>query len=282
VREEGNDHFNTRTEIKNLNSFRALVQGTEYEIQRQSEIYARGGTVEQETLGFNEATGKTYSQRGKESAHDYRYFPEPDLPPLVLDPSWIDSIHASLPELPEAKTHRFIEQYELKPQDARLLTSERALADYFEAVASKSRSSAKTVSSWIAGEFLRYMNDLNIDVMNIPVPAGDLATLIDMVTDKTISGNSGKVVLSEMFQNGGKPEELVREKNLAQVSDEGFIQETVTKILTDNPNEVQQYLAGKETLLQWFMGQVARATRGKADPAVAREVLVKSLDERRN
>jgi aspartyl-tRNA(Asn)/glutamyl-tRNA(Gln) amidotransferase subunit B len=163
-----------------------------------------------------------------------------------------------------------------------LLTSQKALADYFEATVKNSKSSAKTVSSWIAGEFLRYMNDLNIDVMNLPVLAEDLAQLIDMVTDKTISGNSGKVVLSEMFKNGGKPEEIVKEKNLAQVSDEGLIQETVTKILTDNPKEVQQYLAGKETLLQWFMGQIARATRGKADPAVARELLVKALDEKRN
>src|SRR4030095_9201254 len=134
-----------RTEIKNLNSFRALTQGTEYEIKRQSEIYSNGGTVEQETLGFNETAGKTYSQRGKESAHDYRYFPEPDLPPLVLDQSWIESIRASLPELPEAKTRRFLEQYELKPQEARLLTSEKALADYFEAVVAKSKSSAKAV-----------------------------------------------------------------------------------------------------------------------------------------
>ncbi len=139
VREAGSDQLNTRTEIKNLNSFRALTEGTQYEIKRQTEIYLSGGTVDQETLGFNEATGKTYSQRGKESAHDYRYFPEPDLPPLVLDQSWIDSIRASLPELPEAKTIRFIEQYELKPQEARLLTSEKALADYFEAVAAKSK-----------------------------------------------------------------------------------------------------------------------------------------------
>ena len=282
VREEGSDHFNIRTEIKNLNSFRALVQGTEYEIKRQSEIYVKGGTVEQETLGFNEATGKTYSQRGKESAHDYRYFPEPDLPPLVLDPSWVESIRASLPELPEAKMRRFIEQYELKPQEARLLTSEKALADYFEAVVAKSKSSSKTVSSWIAGEFLRSMNDLDIDVMNIPVSAEDLAKLIDMVTDKSISGNSGKVVLSELFKNGGKPEEIVKEKNLAQVSDEGFIQDTITKILDDNPKEVLQYLAGKDTLLQWFMGQIARATRGKADPTVAKELLVQTLEEKRN
>ena len=281
VREAGSHQLNTRTEIKNLNSFRALLQGTEYEIRRQSEIYERGGTVEQETLGFNEVTGRTYSQRGKESAHDYRYFPEPDLPPLVVDSAWIESIRFDLPELPEAKTRRFVEQYELKTQDARLLTSEKALADYFEAVAAKSKSSPKMVNSWIAGEFMRYLNDLNIDVTAIPVLAEDLAKVIDMVTDKTLSGNAGKVVLGELFKNGGKPEDIVKAKNLAQVSDEGFIQETVAKVLNDNPKEVEQYLAGKETLLQWFIGQVARLTKGKADPTVARELLVKTLEERR-
>ncbi len=279
VREVGTDQFNTRTEIKNLNSFRALTQGTEYEIKRQIEIYSRGGTVEQETLGFNEVTGKTYSQRGKESAHDYRYFPEPDLPPLMLDDDWIESIRASLPELPEAKTRRFIEQYDLKPKDARLLTSEEALADYFEEVASKSKSSAKTVSLWIAGEFLHYINDLNIDVTNIPVPADNFAQLIDMVTDKTVSGNSAKVVLDEMFKNSGKPEEIVKARNLVQISDEGFIQEVITRILNENPKEVEQYLAGKESILQWLMGQVARATKGKADPQAARRLLVQSLTE---
>ena len=279
VREEGSDRFNTRTEIKNLNSFRSLVQGTEYEIRRQSEVYASGGIVEQETLGFNEATGKTYSQRGKESAHDYRYFPEPDLPPLVLDADWIESIRTSLPELPEAKTSRFIKQYELKPQEARLLTSEKALADYFEAVVSTSESPAKTVSSWIAGEFMRYLNDLGFEAANIPIPTEDFARLIDLVTDKTISGNSGKVVLGELFKHGGKPDDIVREKNLTQVSDEGLIQETIVKILIDNPREVQQYLAGKESILQWLMGQVARATRGKADPVVSRELLLQNLNK---
>jgi aspartyl-tRNA(Asn)/glutamyl-tRNA(Gln) amidotransferase subunit B len=281
VREAGSQEFNTRTEIKNLNSFRALVQGTEYEIKRQSEIYSNGGVVEQETLGFNESTGKTYSQRGKEGAHDYRYFPEPDIPPLVLEQDWVDSIRLRLPELPEAKTRRFIEQYELKPQEARLLTSEKALADYFEAVVATAKSPAKTVSSWIAGEFLRYMNDLKVDVTSIPIPAEDLAKLIDMVTDKTVSGNSAKVVLGEMFRDGGKPDEIVSAKNLAQVSDESAIQEVVTKVLDDHPKEVQQYLAGKETLLQWFMGQVARATKGKSDPQVTRELLLKGLESRR-
>jgi aspartyl-tRNA(Asn)/glutamyl-tRNA(Gln) amidotransferase subunit B len=281
VREAGRDQFNTRTEIKNLNSFRALTQGTEHEIWRQSEIYANGGTVEQETLGFNEATGKTYSQRDKESAHDYRYFPEPDLPPLILDEGWIESIRLSLPELPEAKTRRFLEMYELKPKEARLLTSEKALADYFEAVAAKSKSSAKMVSSWIAGEFMRQLNDLHIDITKVPVPPENLAKVIDLVTDKTISGNAGKVVLGELFKNGGKPEEIVKARNLAQVSDEGFIQETITNILNDNPNEVQQFIAGKDTLLQWFMGQIARATKGKADPTIARQLLIKTLEEKR-
>jgi aspartyl-tRNA(Asn)/glutamyl-tRNA(Gln) amidotransferase subunit B len=156
------------------------------------------------------------------------------------------------------------------------------LADYYEAVVTKSNSSPKIVSSWIAGEFLRYLNDLSPDVTTIPVPAEDLANVIDLVTERTISGNAGKVVLGEMFRNGGKPEEIVKEKNLAQVSDEGFIQETIGKVLSENSREVEQYLAGKETLLQWFMGQVARATKGKADPAVARELLVKSLEEKRN
>jgi aspartyl-tRNA(Asn)/glutamyl-tRNA(Gln) amidotransferase subunit B len=279
VRESGSDQLNTRTEIKNLNSFRALTQATEHEIQRQTEIYSRGGTIEQETLGFNETTGKTYSQRGKESAHDYRYFPEPDLPPLVLEQDWIEAIRASLPELPEEKTNRFIGQYELRTQEARLLTSEKALADYFEAVVAKSKSSSKIVNSWTAGEFMRYMNDLNTDITNIPISAEDFARLIDMVTDKTVSGNSAKVVLGEMFKNGGKPEQIVKEKGLAQVSDESFVQEAVMKVLNDNPSEVEKYLAGKDTLLQWFMGQVARATKGKANPTISRELLIQNLNK---
>jgi aspartyl-tRNA(Asn)/glutamyl-tRNA(Gln) amidotransferase subunit B len=196
VREAGSDVLNERTEIKNLNSFRALTQGTDYEIKRQSEIYENGGLVEQETLGFNEATGKTYSQRSKENAHDYRYFPEPDLPPLVLDQSWIDSIRESLPELPEAKARRFIEQYELTPREARLLTSEKALADYFEAIVTKAKSSAKAVSSWIAGELMRYLNDSGKNIEDLTLSPESFAQLIDMVTNKTIGGNAGKIALA--------------------------------------------------------------------------------------
>jgi aspartyl-tRNA(Asn)/glutamyl-tRNA(Gln) amidotransferase subunit B len=281
VRPVGSDEFRTRTEIKNLNSFRALVRASQYEIERQIKIYETGGTVVQETLGWDDVRGVTTSQRSKEEAHDYRYFPEPDLPPLQLSDAWIESIRTQLPELPEARTARFISVFGLTPSDARFLTSELSLANYFESVVAKSKSPAKTVHSWIAGEFMRNLNDLSIDITNIPVDPADLAQLIDMTTTKTINNNAGKIVLAEMFKNGGNPEQIVKEKNLAQVSDEGFIKDAIEKALNDNPKELEQYLAGKETLLQWFMGQVARATKGKADPNVTKELLVIALEERK-
>lgn len=279
VREAGSEVFNPRTEIKNLNSFRALTQGIEYEIERQIEIYARGGMVEQETVGFNETTGKTYSQRGKEEAHDYRYFPEPDLPPLRLSEAWIDSIRDQLPELEEAKTARFIADFNLTPSEARFLTSERTLADYFESVFAKSKSPAKTIHSWIAGEFMRYLNDSGKSIDEITLTPEAFAQLIDMVTDKTIGGSAGKTVLTELLKKGGDPAQIVKEKGLAQVSDESFIQDAVAKVLNDNPAEVKKYLAGKETLLQWFVGQVARATQGRADPTVTKDLIIKSLEK---
>jgi aspartyl-tRNA(Asn)/glutamyl-tRNA(Gln) amidotransferase subunit B len=281
VRPVGSDEFRTRTEIKNLNSFRALARASAYEIERQIKVYESGGIVLQETLGWDDAHGVTVSQRGKEEAHDYRYFPEPDLPPLQLSDAWIDAIRTQLPELPEAKTARFITDFNLTPSDARFLTSELSLADYFESVVAKSKSSAKTVHSWIAGEFMRYLNDSSVNIEDVTLAPETFAQLIDMVTDKTIGGNAGKTVLSELLKNGGDPAQIVKEKGLAQVSDESFIQEAVMKVLNDNPSEVEKYLAGKETLLQWFMGQVARLTKGKADPNVTKELLVKALEERR-
>ncbi|MEP6895063.1 MAG: Asp-tRNA(Asn)/Glu-tRNA(Gln) amidotransferase subunit GatB, partial [Chloroflexota bacterium] len=177
VRPVGSDEFRTRTEIKNLNSFRALTRASTYEIERQIKVYEAGGTVVQETLGWDDVRGVTVSQRGKEEAHDYRYFPEPDLPPLQLSDAWIDAIRTRLPELPEAKTARFTTDFSLTPSDARFLTSELSLANYFESVAAKSKSPAKTVHSWIAGEFMRNLNDLNIDITNIPIDPSDLAQL---------------------------------------------------------------------------------------------------------
>jgi aspartyl-tRNA(Asn)/glutamyl-tRNA(Gln) amidotransferase subunit B len=281
VRPAGSDELRTRTEIKNLNSFRALTRAIAYEIERQTQIYESGGTVIQETLGWDDLRGVTTSQRSKEEAHDYRYFPEPDLPPLQFSDAWIESIRTQLPELPEAKTARFISDFGLTPSEARFLTSERTLADYFENVVAKSKSPAKTIHSWIAGELTRYLNDSGVRIEDVAISPESFAKLIDMTTDKVISGNSAKVVFNEMIRSGGDPEQIVKEKNLAQVSDENEIQTIVEKILNDNPAEVEKYLAGKETLLQWFMGQVARATKGKADPNVTKELLVKSLEERR-
>ncbi|MCZ2123493.1 MAG: Asp-tRNA(Asn)/Glu-tRNA(Gln) amidotransferase GatCAB subunit B, partial [Anaerolineales bacterium] len=279
VRPVGSSELRKRTEIKNLNSFRALARASQYEIERQIKIYESGGEVLQETLGWDDARGVTTSQRSKEDAHDYRYFPEPDLPPLKLSDAWIDAIKIQLPELPEAKTSRFISDFELTPSEARLLTSELSLANYFEEVISHAKSSPKIISTWIAGEFMRNLNELNVEADSIP--AKSLAQLIDMVTDKTISGNAGKTVLTEMFKSGGDPAEIVKQKNLAQVSDESFIQEAIAKILDDNPSEIEKYHAGKETLLQWFVGQVARATKGKADPVLTKELMLKGLEERR-
>ena len=281
VRPVGSDEFRTRTEIKNLNSFRALARASAYEIERQIKIYESGGNVVQETLGWDDAKGVTVSQRGKEEAHDYRYFPEPDLPPLQLSEAWIDSIRAQLPELPEAKTQRFISDFGLTSSEARFLTAELSLANYFESVVAKSKSPAKAVHSWMAGEFMRYLNDSSLTIDAVTLSPESFARLIDMTADKVISGNAAKIVFNEMVRTGRDPELIVKEKGLAQVSDATFIQEAVTKVLNDNPSEVDKYLAGKETLLQWFMGQVARATQGKADPNVTKEILVKALQERR-
>ena len=281
VRPVGSDEFRTRTEIKNLNSFRALTRASAYEIERQIKIYEEGGEVTQETLGWDDVRGVTTSQRSKEEAHDYRYFPEPDLPPLQLSDAWIESIRVQLPELPEAKTSRFISVFGLTPSDARFLTSDLALANYFESVVAKSKSPAKTVHSWLAGELMRYLNDSGTDIKDLALDPAAFAQLIDMVTDKTIGASAGKTVLTELLTQGGDPAQIVKEKNLAQLTDVNAIQELVTKILNDNPKEVDEYNAGKETLFQWFMGQVARATKGKADPNVAKELMVKGLEERK-
>ena len=282
VRPAGSQELRTRTEIKNLNSFRALTRASAYEIQRQTQRYESGDTVVQETLGWDDVREVTIPQRSKEEAHDYRYFPEPDLPPLEISRVWVEQIKTQLPELPEARTQRFVAGLGLTVKEASLLTSEKSLADYFEQVLSLSKSPAKAVNNWITGEFLRYVNDLALDLDHLPVPAGHLAKLVDLVTGKTINDNSAKLVLKEMFATGQAPKAIVEAKNLAQVSDQGYLEGVVAQILNDNPKEVASYLAGKETLLQWMMGQVARLTKGKADPQVARQLLLQALEKAKN
>ncbi len=219
----------------------------------------------------------TVPQRSKEHAHDYRYFPEPDLPPLEIGRSQVEAIRASLPELPAAKSQRFVSEFGLTPNEARLLTSDRALVGYYEAVLALTRSPAKVVNNWVAGEFLRNVNELGTDLDAIPVPPEHLAGLIDLVTGNTINANTAREVLEEMFTTGRSPQEIVKARDLGQISDASALEDIVTQILRDNPGEVAKFLAGKETVFQWLMGQVARATKGKADPQVARALLTKAL-----
>ncbi len=224
VRPLGSQELRTRTEIKNLNSFRALTRASAYEIQRQTQLYENGGKVVQETLGWDDVRGVTVSQRSKEEAHDYRYFPEPDLPPLEINRQWVEELRAGLPELPEARSRRFEKEFGLTIKEAALLTSEKSLADYFEKAVSLSKSSPRIINNWISGEFLRYVNDLGLNPDHLPVPPEHLAQLVDLITEKVINDNSAKVVLKEMFQTGQAPKQIVDANNMAQVSDEGYLE----------------------------------------------------------
>ena len=279
VRPSGSLELRTRTEIKNLNSFRALVRASAFEIKRQTQIYESGSQVVQETLGWDDIKEITISQRSKEEAHDYRYFPEPDLPPLEISRDWVEQIKAELPELPDARSKRFITEFGLTANETRLLTSEKALADYFEKTVAVSKSPAKIVNNWINGEFLRYINEKNLDLEHLPVPPEHLAQLVDLVTGKTINDNTAKEVLAGMFKTGQAPDTIVKAGNLGQISDQGALELVVAKILNDNPKEVAAYLAGKQTVFQWMMGQVARLTQGKADPQLARKLLLQELEK---
>ncbi|HLB47628.1 MAG TPA: Asp-tRNA(Asn)/Glu-tRNA(Gln) amidotransferase subunit GatB, partial [Anaerolineales bacterium] len=280
VREEGTDKLNTRTEIKNLNSFRALVNGSAYEIARQSKVYEQGGAVDQETLGWNEATGKTVSQRSKEQAHDYRYFPEPDIPPLEIDPAWVEEIRASLPELPDAKRERFL-AFGLTPYDAGVLVAERAVADYFDEAVKFAQSlkvEPKAVANWIISQLFGLLNESGQEIEQCRVAPEKLVGLIKMVGDGAININTGKSVLNEMFATGQSADKIVEAKGLAQVSDESAIATAIEKAIADNPGQLTAYLGGKDTIAKWFFGQVMKAMGGKANPSVVQ----KKLDEKLN
>lgn len=281
VRPVGSQELRTRTEIKNLNSFRALARATAYEIRRQLAIYESGGQVQQETLGWDEVREVTVPQRSKEHAHDYRYFPEPDLPPLEIQPQWVEELRASLPELPEARLRRFIEHYELPEADARTLVAEKSLADYFEAVIAECKMLPREVSNWMVGEFQRHLNERQLEIESVPFPPQALARLLDFVTERAITMASAKEVLREMFESGARPETIIQERGLTQISDEATLQALIEQVLQENPEVVKSYLGGKETVFQWLMGQVARLTRGKADPQVTRRLLQARLDELR-
>ena len=280
VRPVGSQALGTRSEIKNLNSFRALERSVAYEIQRQSELLRQGQPVVQETRGWDEGQGVTVPQRSKEEADDYRYFPEPDLPPLVIEQDWIDGVRASLPELPAARLHRFQAKYGLGAYDAAVLTAERQVADFFEAaLAAAPDVPPKSIANWLSGELFGLLNQAGMGVEGSRVSPQALAALVSMVGRGEISQSSGKAVLVEAFHTGKQPQVIVAERGLRQISDLSAIAGLVERVLRENPEQVAAYLAGKTGLSRWLFGQVARLAGGQANPKIVQQELDRQLDE---
>lgn len=273
VRRPG-EKLGTRTETKNINSMRYVKQAVDYEARRQIEVLERGGRIDQETRLFNVATGETRMMRSKEDAHDYRYFPDPDLLPLELDPAWVEAIRKSLPELPDAKKHRFMEDYGLSLYDAAVLSQDRVKADYFETVA-RGRD-GKLAANWVTTELFGALNRSGKDIANSPISAAGLGKLIDLISNGTISGRIAKDVFAIMFETGDDPERIVEERGLKQVTDAGAIEAAIDAIIAANPDQVRD-VKEKPKTFGWFVGQVMKATGGKANPAAVNEILKRKL-----
>ena len=278
LRRRESDPLGTRTEIKNLNSFRAVTRSIAYELERQAAALSQGLRIAQETLGWDENREVTVPQRGKEEADDYRYFPEPDLPPLHVSAAWIEEVRRSLPELPSARRERFIGEYGLSRYAARVLTEEQAVAEYFESTLRSGDGLApEKAAAWITGELFGLLNQAALPIEAAQVSPGALAELVGLVESGQISMASGKLVLEEIFRSGGKPAEVVSARGLLQLSDSEAIGSLVQQVLQENPQQVAQYLAGKTTIAQWFVGQIMRKSGGTADPAVVRPALEAAL-----
>lgn len=274
VRRPG-DPLGTRCEIKNLNSIRFLRQAIDYEAARQVEVVEDGGEIEQETRLFDAVKGETRSMRSKEDAHDYRYFPDPDLLPLRLTGDYVAALKETLPELPEAKKQRFMAAFGLSAYDASVLVAERETADYFETVAEG--RDPKLAANWVISELFGRLNRAEVPVVDSPVSAPSLGGLIDLIADGTISGRIAKDVFAEMFDTGRSAADIVEEKGLKQVSDTGELEAAVDKVMADNPDRVADFRGGNEKLLGWFMGQIMKASQGKANPQMVNELLRRKL-----
>ncbi len=281
LRPSGSKKLFTKVEIKNLNSFKAVYQALKYEVRRQKKVYEEGGKLIQETRGWKEAEGVTVAQRSKEYANDYRYFPEPDLPPVIFDKIWIDKIKASLPELPEAKRERFMLQYGLPLYDAGVLTASGALADYFEeGVKIAGCDKAKVVSNWLLGDFNRLLNLEGMDIENARVSPANLVEMLELIDKGVISGPATKTVFEEMFQTGKHASDVVKDKGLSQISNEDELRTVVKKIIENNAKSVADFKAGKQQALMFVIGQVMKATRGRANPAMVKDILMEELGEK--
>ncbi|MEZ0396656.1 MAG: Asp-tRNA(Asn)/Glu-tRNA(Gln) amidotransferase subunit GatB [Anaerolineales bacterium] len=286
LRPAGSEAYGTKVEVKNLNSFRALERAVAYEIERQTSRLEVGETVRQVTMGWDETRQVTVLQRVKEGEDDYRYFPEPDLPPLVLDPAWIERLRAGLPELPEQRARRFVGQYGLSEYTARLLVEEKTVADYFEEAArhlppastpDEAAASMRALANWLSGDLFGLMNQAGVSAERIPVPAAELAELVSLVEGGQINPASGRAALAEMFASGGRAAEIVSRRGLQQVSDADLIARLVAETLAEHPAEVASFRAGKITVLNWLFGQVMRKSQGRADPRIVRQELEKQL-----
>jgi aspartyl-tRNA(Asn)/glutamyl-tRNA(Gln) amidotransferase subunit B len=277
LRPHGREALGTRVEIKNLNSFRHVARALEYEVARQTALLSAGGEVVQETRLWNAERGETAPLRSKEEAHDYRYFPEPDLPPLAVAADWIEGARRSLPELPAERRRRFASEYALPPYDAGVLTQEREVADYFEAVA-RASGNAKAASNWVMNEVLRKLNEGGAALDGCPVTPERLATLIGLVDAGTLGSRGAKDVFETMWAEAADPREIVTREGLAQVSDAGALQSAVAELVAANPAQAATYRAGKTATLGWFVGQVMRRTGGQANPQVVQELLKQALD----
>jgi aspartyl-tRNA(Asn)/glutamyl-tRNA(Gln) amidotransferase subunit B len=270
----------TRVEIKNLNSLRAMVHATEFEITRQQKILASGGKVDQETMGWDETNNVTIPQRSKEEAHDYRYFPEPDLPALEISRAWVEEIRSGLPELPDEKRERLIHAFGLSAYDAGVITAEKEIADYYDRAVAEGKAHGadpKSIANWITGELFRLMKDAAIDIDAVKIPPAQIGELIELVQGGTISNSIAKNVFEEMFASGKSPKGVIEKKGLAQISDRGELESVASKVIADNPQPVAEYLAGKEAIAKFLVGQLMKATRGQANPVLANQLILEKL-----
>jgi aspartyl-tRNA(Asn)/glutamyl-tRNA(Gln) amidotransferase subunit B len=276
VRPKGQKEFGTRTELKNMNSFRHVEKALEYEIKRQIAVLEDGGEVVQETRLWDVDQGITISMRGKEEAHDYRYFPDPDLVPLKIDENWVEEIRKSLPELPSEKRERFIREYQIPEYDAEILTSTKAMANYYEECI-RLFPEPKTVSNWMMGELLRELKRDEREMDQCPVTPQHLAEMLKMIKEGTISGKIAKDVFEEMYRTGDRPAKIVKEKGWIQILDGGEIERAIQRVIETNPKLVEDYQKGKEKLFGFFVGEVMKETKGKANPKLLNELLKKKL-----
>ena len=276
VRKKGDSKLGTRTEMKNMNSFRSITRAIEYEIDRQIDVIEEGGEVEQETLRWDDVSGKTFPMRDKEDAQDYRYFPDPDLVAIKLSEEYIENIRKSLPELPESRKERYLKEYELSEKDANIITASKYLSDLFEG-AIKVCNNPKAVNNWIISDISRILNETEMEPIEIPFDSNQLGKLVILIDKGTISSSIGKKVLEELFENPRDPEEIIKEKGWIQISDEGAIKEVVLKVLEANPQSIADYKAGKDKALGFLVGQAMKETKGKANPKMLNQMFLEEL-----